>query len=92
MERIAEQKYSLNSLIVLLSNYQEDLQVSEYLVLLRKLKRIFDKFEIYYEPGDFDIDTVNKVIALNRNKINVSSQQVGQISRIINEIRDKIIE
>jgi hypothetical protein len=92
MERIAEQKYSLNSLITLLSNHQEDLQISEYLVLLRKLKRIFDTFEIYYEPGDFDIDTVNKVIALNRNKIDVSGQQVAQISKLINEIRNKIVE
>lgn len=92
MERIAEQKYSLNSLIVLLSNHQEDIEVAEYLILLRKLKRVFDTFEIYYEPGDFDIDTVNKVIALNRNKINVSSSQVAQIRKIIEEIRGKIIE
>jgi hypothetical protein len=92
MERIAEQKYSLNSLIVLLSNFQEDINISEYLVLLRKLKRIFDTFEIYYEPGDFDIDTVNKVIALNRNKIDVSSSQVLQIKSIVKEIRGKMIE
>ena len=91
MERIAEQKYSLNSIIILLSNFQTDIEIAEHIILLKKLKREFDTFEIYYEPGDFDIDTVNKVIALNRNKIDISTQQVLKIKKIIKDIRQKIV-
>ncbi|MCK4662381.1 MAG: hypothetical protein KAT68_05920 [Bacteroidales bacterium] len=92
MERIAEQKYSLNSLIALLSNFSNDLQISEYILMLKKLKKVYDTFEIYFEQGDVDIDTVNQVISLNRNRIDVSVEQILEIKSIIKSIRAKIIE
>lgn len=46
MERIAEQKYSLNNLIDLLKNFNGESMVKEYITMLFDLKSSFAKFQI----------------------------------------------
>jgi len=92
VERIAFQKYSLHTLISLMSNYQSDLVVAKYVLMLKTLKRSFDKFEIFYKRGDVNIDTVNKLINANKIDFNIKKDDVKNIKLIIKEIRDDIVE
>ncbi len=91
MDRIAEQKYSLNSLLSLLNNYQDDIQIAENILLLKKLKRSFDKFDIFYEQENFVLDTINKTISTSGYESSLSPEIVNEISEIISEIRTEII-
>ena len=91
MDRIAEQKYSLNSLLSLLSNYQDDIQIAENILLLKRLKRSFDKFDIYYEQESFVLDTINKTISTSGYESSLSPEIVNDINLIISEIRREII-
>ena len=56
--KIAEQKYSLISLLSFMKNYYDDPMVVFYTKKLKYLNRWFDTFEIYYQPGDVRIDTL----------------------------------
>jgi len=44
-DKIAEQKYSLNSLIALMNNYHADLDLAEYLLMLKNLRRTYNQFQ-----------------------------------------------
>jgi hypothetical protein len=90
-ERIASQKYSLNSLISLLSNYQNEVVVTEYILMLKGLKKSFDKFDIYYTQDNFELDTVNKMISTSDYKIDISSEILKEINTTVSEIRSGIV-
>jgi hypothetical protein len=91
IERIAFQKYSLRSLISLLTNYQSDSEVAKYLLMMHSLRRAFDKFEIYFERGDLNIDTVNKLINANKTTFSITKEEISDIKKIIKEIRLQIV-
>lgn len=91
LEKIAEQKYSLNSLISLMNNYHGDKEMTEYLLMLKNLRRSFEKFEIYYKMDDVSVDTIHKVISANKYYINVKSETILEISSKINSLRGKIV-
>ncbi len=90
-ERIAGQKYSLNSLISLLSNYQEDVVITEYILMLKGLKRSFDKIDIYYNQNNFELDTINKLISTTDYKIIISPEALKEINSMVCEIRSEIV-
>ena len=89
-ERIAGQKYSLNSLISLLSNYQDNIAIAEYILMLKSLKVSFDKVNIYYQQENFDLDTINKKISSTNYTINLSPEVFREIVKTISEIRMEI--
>ena len=91
IERIAEQKYSLNSLISFMKNYYDDPMVVYYLRMLKVLKKYFDEFEIYFEKGDLEIDTVNQVIKASKNHTDISREIVFKIKSIVGTIRGEIV-
>jgi hypothetical protein len=91
IERIAFQKYSLRSLVALLENYQKDENVARYLLMLKTLKRSFDKFEIFYEPGDLEIDTINKMIRAHKIDFNLHNKDIHDIKAIIFAVRNDVI-
>jgi hypothetical protein len=91
-ERIAAQKYSLNSLISLLSNYQENIIITEYILMLKGLKKTFDKFDIYYNHDSFQLDTINKLISATEYKITLSPEVLKEINTEISEIRSQIVD
>ena len=91
-DRIAEQKYSLNSLISLLSNYQEDISVAGDLLLLKLLKRTFDRYDIYYDQDKFVLDTVNKLISASGYKTGITPEILDEIFDIVGEIRAQMIK
>lgn len=91
LDRIAEQKYSLNSLISLLSNFQESIKISECILMLKQLKASFDRFEIYYDQEDLQLDTINKLISSNDYQSSMSPQIAAEINTIVSEIRMDLI-
>jgi hypothetical protein len=91
LEKIAEQKYTLNSLISLMNNYHEDEEMTEYLLMLKNLRRSYDKFQIYYIADDVDVDTVNKVISASKYYIDVKPEQILEISNKLANLREKIV-
>ncbi len=90
-DRIAEQKYSLNSLISLLSNFQEDIDVAGDILMLKLLKKSFDRYEIYYDQDDFKLDTVNKLISTSNYHTGITTEILGEIGDIVAEIRAQMI-
>ena len=91
LEKIAEQKYSLNSLISLMNNYRGDKEMTEYLLMLKNLRRSFDKFNIYYKMDDVSVDTVQKVISADKYYIDVKPETILEISSKIASLRGKIV-
>jgi hypothetical protein len=91
LEKIAEQKYSLNSLISLMNNYHNEQELTEYLLMLRNLRRSYDKFQIYYKVEDVDVDTINKKISASKYYIDASPDQILEISNKLASLRNKII-
>ncbi|MBE0679761.1 MAG: hypothetical protein IH592_13445 [Bacteroidales bacterium] len=81
--KLAEQKYSLISLLSFMKNYYDDPMVVFYTKKLKYLNRWFDTFEIYYQPGDVSIDTLRQVITTTGTEMTVT---VGTL----NEIRDYV--
>ena len=90
-DKIAEQKYSLNSLITLMNNYNSDLVLAEYLLMLKNLRRTYDKFQLYYRQDDVEVDTASKTISAGSYYVNITPDQVREISNKIENLRSLII-
>jgi hypothetical protein len=90
-DKIAEQKYSLNSLIALMNNYHSDLDLAEYLLMLKNLRRTYDQFQLYYKKGDVMVDTSSKTISAEGYFLNVTPGQMQEISTKIMNLRTLII-
>ena len=88
---IAEQKYSLNSLVSFAKNHHQDPEVATYYRKLRLLQNYFREFDIYYKKNDLRIDTVNKVIVTSGNKIDITKENILQIKKLIRKTREEII-
>lgn len=91
LEKIAEQKYSLNCLISLMNNYHGDKDMTEYLLMLKNLRRSFNKFQIYYKTDEVSVDTIHKVISANRYYIDVKPETILEISSKIASLRGRIV-
>jgi len=91
LEKIAEQKYSLNSLISLMNNYYGNEEMTEYMLMLKNLRRSYDRFQIYYEMNDVKVDTINKVISASKYYINVKPENILEISSKLVSLRTKIV-
>jgi hypothetical protein len=91
LDRISEQKYSLNSLIFLLSNYHDDILITEYILMLKKLRKAFDRFEIYFRKEKFTLDTANRMITASDYVSEFDENIAKEISTITEEIRTQII-
>lgn len=93
VSRLATQKFSINSLYNLLMNHQDNLAVSEYLILLRKLKKAYDSYDIQFPQGSLVVDTTKHQIKWkNGHQISLSPQQVLEIRMLTNQLRNHIIE
>ena len=88
--KIAEQKYSLISLLSFMKNYYDDPMVVFYTKKLKYLNRWFDTFEIYYHPGDVRIDTVHQVIKTSGTEMTVTVETLNEIRDYIAKLRAEI--
>lgn len=91
LEKIAEQKYSLNSLVSLMNNYLDEDELTEYLLMLKNLRRSYDEFQIYYKMEDVDVDTINKKISASQYYIDASPEQILEIGDKLASLRNRVI-
>lgn len=91
IDQIALQKYSLNRLITHLGNLYEEPEVAKYLLMLRQLKRVYDRFEIYYEINDVKIDTLRREIRTTGTTTNIQPADLDEIKHIVQTIRAEIV-
>ena len=91
MDRIGEQKYSLNPLISLMSNYQDDLRITENILILKRIRRAFDKFEIYFSESDLKIDTTRKVISARDYTTSFTAENAREIKNLIEDLRMRLV-
>ena len=90
VEKIAEQKYSLLSLLSFMKNYYDDPMVVFYTKKLKYLNRWFDTFDIYYREGDVKIDTVRQVITTTGSEMTVTVETLNEIRDYIASLRTEI--
>ena len=91
LERIAEQKYSLNYLINSLNRIQDDQVILQYNLMLKNLKRSYDDISIAYEKGNVKVDTVAKTISANEYHIKTSRQTILEIASKIKSLRTRLV-
>jgi len=94
LERIVVQKFSLNTLIQLLSENQKDETVEIYLKKLLRLKKVYDKIEINFINKEVvDVDTINKVITIKGNEpLQITNEQLDNIFSIVQSLRTAIVK
>src|SRR5512133_2342372 len=90
VEKIAEQKYSLLSLLSFMKNYYDDPMVVFYTKKLKYLNRWFDTFNIYYREGDVKIDTVRQVITTSGSEMTITVETLNEIRDYIAKLREEI--
>jgi hypothetical protein len=88
--KIAEQKYSLLSLLSFMKNYYSDPMVVFYTKKLKYLNRWFDTFEIYYQPGDVTVDTLRQVITTKGTEMTVTVETLNEIRDYVARLRAEI--
>jgi hypothetical protein len=93
LNRITLQRYSLNSMYSLLLNYQDNIEVKEYILLLKKMKKIYEKQNIQISPESLVIDTLAKQIKLrNKSMETMTLDEFKEIQLLTNQIRNHIIQ
>lgn len=90
-EQLLQQKYSLNSIYTILSNHQDSLLVKEFLLMLKKLRNVFEKVEIRYQKDGFSVDTSRKKIQAYSSNIRYDEKTINELVRIIPLIRDNLM-
>lgn len=90
-DRILQQKFSLNSIYVILSNHQESLSVKKTLLMLRKLRKTFENVEIKFQKEGFSVDTTQKKIQTYNAQIRYDRQTMQDLIRIIPQVRQELI-
>jgi hypothetical protein len=88
--KIAEQKYSLISLLSFMKNYYSDPMVVFYTKKLKYLNRWFNTFEIYYQPGDVNVDTLRQVITTSGSEMTVTVGTLNEIRDYVAKLRAEI--
>lgn len=91
VQKIAEQKYTLTSLLSFEKNYYDDPVVVYYTKKLKFLKNYFDSFDIYFEKGDLEIDTVKQTLRSSGAKMTISVETLNKIRDYIASLRTEII-
>jgi hypothetical protein len=91
VEKIAQQKYTLTSLLGFMRNYYDDPVVVYYTKKLIYLKRMFDTFDIYFKIGDLQIDTTRKVLLASGSDVTISIETLNKIRDYIAKLRTEMI-
>jgi hypothetical protein len=91
IQKIAEQKYTLTSLLSLLKNYYNDPVVVYYSKKLKFLKNYFDSFEIYFREGDLEIDTAKKVFRSSGTEMTVTIETLNKIRDYVSKLRTEMV-
>jgi hypothetical protein len=90
-DKLLQQKFTLNSIYSILSNHQESLQVTSYMLMLKRLRKEFQKVQIRYPVEGFSVDTTQKRIQASKAQIHYEPSTLTDINRIISQIRAELI-
>ena len=91
VQKIAEQKYTLTSLLSFMKNYYDDPVVVYYTKKLKYLKHYFDTFEIYFKKGDLEIDTNMRVFRTSGSEMDVTVETLNKIRDYVSRLRTEMI-
>ena len=91
IERIADQRLSLNTLLSLLGEYKEDPNVKAILPEMEKLKTIFDKIQTTSSKMEV-IEQDGKSIISSKSEVKVSTEVFNEICTAASDIRSNIIK
>lgn len=91
IQKIAEQKYTLNSLLSFIKNYYDDPIVVYYSKKLKYLNNYFDSFDIYFRKGDLEIDTLRKVFRASGSEMDVTIETLNNIRDYVAKLRTEIV-
>lgn len=91
-ENILQQKFSLNSVISVLSEHQESLLVSRCLLMLKRLRKEYNDVQIMYEKEGFSVDTTQKRILSRHAHIRYDEKTLERINTLIGQIRQELIK
>lgn len=93
LRRIAEQKLSINNLLDLLMDFEDNEAILLYIPKIKQLKEAYDKVEIDYEEKTILTDTIKKQTSINGDsEIIMSDEVLNEITKIISEIRAEVIK
>ncbi len=93
-EKIGEQKIILEQILLLFSFYADDSNMAGLLKDLEQLKAAYEKVTINYTYKESSMEIVNGVAVIKDNStttIDITDQNVEEITTITNSIRTKII-
>ena len=91
VQKIAEQKYTLTSLLSFMKNYYDDPVVVYYTKKLKFLKYYFDSFEIYFRKGDLEIDTAKQVFRSSGSELTVTVETLNKIRDYVAKLRAEMV-
>lgn len=91
VQKIAEQKYTLTSLLSFMKNYYDDPVVVYYTKKLKFLQNYFNSFEIYFEKGDLEIDTTRQVLRSSGARMTVSVETLNSIRDYVAKLRSEMV-
>jgi hypothetical protein len=91
VQKIAEQKYTLTTLLGFLKNYYDDPVVVYYSKKLKYLKNYFDTFEIYFKKGDLEIDTSKQVFRSSGSEMTVTVETLNKIRDYVARLRTEMV-
>jgi hypothetical protein len=91
VEKIAQQKYTLTSLLSFMKNYYDDPVVVYYTKKLIFLKRYFDKFDIYFKKGDIEIDKSRQVFLASGSETTATFETLNNIKDYIAKLRAEMV-
>ncbi|NLA48047.1 MAG: hypothetical protein GX876_01150 [Bacteroidales bacterium] len=91
IQKIAEQKYTLKSLLSFMKNYYDDPVVVYYTKKLKYLNNYFDSFDIYFKPGDLEIDTLKKVLRSSGADMTITLPTLDMIRDYVAKLRTEMV-
>ncbi|MBI4645727.1 MAG: hypothetical protein HY738_03780 [Bacteroidia bacterium] len=92
MQRIGEQKLSLENLVELMDVYKNDEAIMPYMPMLTELKSVFEGIKISYSEGKITTDTTKKLTTIGgETNVSITINNIKEIINVVDKIRAQII-
>jgi hypothetical protein len=92
INRIAEQKYTLDNLLSLIDQYKDHPGVSDLVPYFIKLKEVYTGVNINHDKPVIVTDKDEQVTKIdNPGVVIISAEQLNKISQLVDQVRNKII-
>ena len=91
VQKIAEQKYTLTTLLSFMKNYYDDPVVVYYTKKLKYLKNYFDTFDIYFKQGDLEIDSSKMVFLASGSEMTITVETLNNIRDYVAKLRTEMV-